>query len=128
MKLIWKIFNFLFIILILILTTKIQSSKVEELSTFRSKVKINFTYTNAIKAKEMSPTEKNTFDKLRKPDAPSEIPENINFIQKLMSKSYNRAFNELNPRFKESMEMNNKFYSLYPVDKKKVGVPIRRDG
>ncbi len=116
-----------FLILVITLFT-VNLLKLEEATKLNLAAATEEEYENSMQQRDMTEEEKKKFDSIRKPDAPSEIPQDVRFMQKELSRAYSEAKKEYNPRFMEAEAMNKKFMSLFPKDKRAVGVPVNRAG
>ncbi len=126
MKLFWQYFNIVFIFYLLAFLKVSKLTKIETSSTLENLAKNG--YKLATKVRAFSPQEKTEFDKIQKPNAPDKMPDDVLFLQKELKKSYKKAYSIANPRFKESEALNNRYKNLFPEDKRKVGVPVNRQG
>jgi len=128
MKLFWKVFNVLFILILLSLTTKVQLTSVVTATDSLNKIKYEVINQNRLFTKE----EQKKFDSIKKPDIPEKMSDEIKFMQRELEKSYKKAQEQANPRFKENEQLNEKMQAkiktLFPEDKRKVGVPVKREG
>ena len=125
MKLFGITFKFLTFLIVVILLSKAKLTKVEEYLQ-GTNLDLNTEENTTEIEKKMTDEQKKTFQ--NKPSAPKEIPMDLRFMQKELSKAYKLASNQNNPRFIEAESMNQKFMSLFPEDKREVGVPLKREG
>ena len=131
MKLFWKIFNLLFIWVLLSLSIHVKNDSLKESSatTILSKNKNKEEYKVVINQHRlMTKEEKKKYDEIKKPDIPEKLSDDILFMQKELDRTYKEAFNIVHPRFKESAEIESRMKSHFPEDKREVGVPVLRDG
>lgn len=123
MKLFGVTFKYLSVLMVVILLYNVQLSKIEDTLSDMNEEKLKTTEL----LREMTKEEQRSFDKIRKPDAPTEIPEDLRFMEKEMGKAYQQARFEANPRFKEAESLNNQFMTMFPPDRRKLQ-PIIREG
>lgn len=128
MKLICENLKFLALWVAIFLLVNVKTSRISEKSLNMNMFGSSSQNGAKSKMREMTEEEKQKFDKIKKPDLPDSIPEDVKFMQREISKSYFNAKTEFNPRFVEAEEKNKKFMSLFPPDERAVGVPVNREG
>ena len=124
MKLFWKIFNLLFITVLLSLSKNVQLIQVEASAT--DAIKNSYQLIN--QERLMTAEEKIKFDAIKKPDLPEQMSDELKFMQTELEKSYLNAQKDSHPSFPEDIDVKNRFKSLFPEDKREVGVPVQREG
>jgi len=142
MKLFWKIFNLLFIWVLLSLVTNVKLVSIKDTAK-ASDLNQNLIQSgiqSAIQSESqngvevvgqtrlMTKEEMKEFEKVKKPDIPNQISDDLQFMQNELEKSYKEAIKAAYPRFKESDRLMEQFKSLFPEDKREVGVPVMREG
>ncbi len=67
--------------------------------------------------------------KVRHPELPDEIPQDVLYMQKEMTKSYKQAMDEQYPHFKESLKTKEaeRLMNMFPEDKRLVGVKLSKE-
>jgi len=128
MKLFGKNFNILSLWILLILLVNVELTNIGEAVSELNGAEIQNQYSNTVHVGEFTAEQQKKFDSIKKPDLPLEMSDDIRFMQREISKAYSAARNEANPRFAEAEAMNKKFMSLFPEDKRDVGVPVNRAG
>jgi len=142
MKLFWKIFNLLFIWVLLSLVTNVKLVSIKDTAkaTFLNENLIQSGIQSAIQSESqngvevldqtrlMTKEEMKEFEKIKKPNIPNKMSDDLQFMQNELDKSYKEAFKAAHPRFKESVRHMEQFKSLFPEDKREVGVPVNREG
>ena len=126
MKFFGKIFNNLSICVLLILIVNISLTHIQESETDMNLSSINNELQDGAGDKKFTTEQQAEFDNIKKPDAPTEMSEDIKFMQRKLTKAYLEAQNQMNPRFEESMALS-KDMMAFPEDKRQVGVPVNRE-
>lgn len=127
MKFFGKSFNFLSVFILLILLSYTMQTKLAESAAELNLSESSNQNQNIIMG-TFTDKQQKEFDSIKKPELPNQMPEDVRFMQKEISKAYNAAKIQYNPRFMESELMSQKFMSLFPEDKRQVGVPVNREG
>ena len=127
MKFFGTIFNNLSICILLILLVNISLTHIKETESNMNLSSLNGQIQDSVKAQKFSAEQQAEFDNIKKPDAPTEMSEDIKFMQRKLTKAYLEAQNQINPRFEESMALS-KDMMAFPEDKRQVGVPVNREG
>ncbi len=120
MKLRREILSFLNVaVVIILLLNKVNLSLTDSSISSSSLINGELKELNKMKVMEMTKEEKKKFESIKKPTLPSQMPADVKFMLKELTKTYRMAEKQVYPRFAETSEMNKKIMSLFPKDERK---------